>query len=988
MQFVSRAARLAVLTLPLWFVAQPLPALAKGAVSPAPAQQGASALPALPPQTDPWLYRGSDVPHDAEWKFGQLPNGLRWAVRANSVPPGQVSIRIRMDVGSMYERVGEAGYAHLIEHLVFRQSKYLGQAQAIPTWQRLGATFGSDTNASTTPTETVFNIDLPDASPATLDESFKLLSGMMIAPNLSESDIRIEAPIVLAEKRERGGVAERLQDATRQLVASGQPLADHATIGSITSIEDAHQDSVRAFHARWYRPENAVIIASGDADPRLLAVLINKWFGDWRGVGAHTPAPDFGKPEAPAGADPANPVGATRVVVEPGASRAITYVVARPWHEKFDTIVYNQGLMLDQLATAIINRRLESRARTGASYLSAQVGQQNESRSVDATYVTVTPLDSDWRAALRDVRGVVADALATPPSADEIAREAAEINVAFESTVQQRALQPGGRLADDLVQAVDIHETVASPEAVLDIFRTSMPLFTPPAVLDHARKLFQGPVLRALYITPQTGEADEAALRAALLTKVAPDGHARPDPRPISFAELPPIGTPAAVPQIMPSGLLGIQQASFPNGVNVQLWPTKDDPGRVTVKVRFGAGYRAFGAGDTAYASLGGMALVGSGQGKLGQEELDRISTGRKLGYDFRMDDGYFLFSADTRAEDLADQLYLFADKFAEPRWDASPVIRARAAARLEYATRGASPQGVLERDLRVLQRGGDTRFGTGTPDQLAAATPDGFRKVWAPILAQGPIEVQVFGDFDRASALEALRATFGALPPRGDLPANTLPPSVGFAKASEMPTLLYHTGDANQAAAVISWPTGGGAAGVHQARHLEVLAQLFSNRLLEAMREKAGASYAPQVGSEWPQDLTNGGTITAVAQLQPEVVAQFFATADAIAADLAAKPVSPDELARVVEPLRQQISRAATSTAFFMGQVEGASKDASRYDAVRSLLPDYTAITAVDVQALAQQYLARDKAWRLAVLPQGSKVSIAEPANSAFVGR
>jgi zinc protease len=27
-------------------------------------------------------------------------NGLRWAVRANSVPPGQVSIRIRMDVGS------------------------------------------------------------------------------------------------------------------------------------------------------------------------------------------------------------------------------------------------------------------------------------------------------------------------------------------------------------------------------------------------------------------------------------------------------------------------------------------------------------------------------------------------------------------------------------------------------------------------------------------------------------------------------------------------------------------------------------------------------------------------------------------------------------------------------------------------------------------------------------------------------------------------
>ena len=120
-----------------------------------------TALPPLPPQDNPWLYRGSDVPRDKEWIFGQLPNGLRWAVRRNGVPPGQVSIRVRMDVGSIYEAPGEEGFAHLLEHLVFRESKYLGQAQAIPTWQRLGATFGSDTNAETSGTRTTFRIDLP-----------------------------------------------------------------------------------------------------------------------------------------------------------------------------------------------------------------------------------------------------------------------------------------------------------------------------------------------------------------------------------------------------------------------------------------------------------------------------------------------------------------------------------------------------------------------------------------------------------------------------------------------------------------------------------------------------------------------------------------------------------------------------------------------------------------------------------------------------------
>jgi len=123
-------------------------------------------MPVLAAPQVPWLYRNSDVPQDKEWRFGELPNGLRYAVRRNGVPPDQVSIRIRIDAGSLNEEDHEQGFAHLIEHLLFRQSKYLGEAQAIPTWQRLGASFGNDTNAETTPTQTVYKLDLPNATPA------------------------------------------------------------------------------------------------------------------------------------------------------------------------------------------------------------------------------------------------------------------------------------------------------------------------------------------------------------------------------------------------------------------------------------------------------------------------------------------------------------------------------------------------------------------------------------------------------------------------------------------------------------------------------------------------------------------------------------------------------------------------------------------------------------------------------------------------------
>jgi zinc protease len=348
------------------------------------------------------------------------------------------------------------------------------------------------------------------------------------------------------------------------------------------------------------------------------------------------------------------------------------------------------------------------------------------------------------------------------------------------------------------------------------------------------------------------------------------------------------------------------------------------------------------------------------------------------MGFDLKTDDGFFQFSADTRAEDLADQLYLFADKFADPRWDVAPFKRAQAAAKVQYSSLTASPQGVIERDLKSLQRGGDPRFEAPTPDQITAATPDGFRATWAPILTSGPIEVQVFGDFNRDKALAALRTTFGALPPRGDLPAGTLPPSVLPPVAAPAPIVLRHSGDPGQAAAVISWPTGGGTASLRESRQLDVLSQVFANRLMAQLREKAGASYAPQVSSDWPLDLANGGTITASAILQPDVVPTFFATARDIAIDLAAKPVGADELERVVEPVRQQIARAGSSTAFFMQQIEGGTQDPARYQAIRSLLVDYTGVSPQALQALAQRYLLPDGALRVAVIADKAQVPAA----------
>nr|WP_298928971.1 insulinase family protein [uncultured Erythrobacter sp.] len=968
----------------LFLVAAPFALVSHAAAQDAPTQAETPDVPA--PKAvqgegeTPWLYEGSDVPVDTNWLFGKMDNGLRYAVRRNGVPPNQVSIRVRVDAGALHERDHEQGYAHLLEHMLFRESKYLGQAEAIAAWQRLGATFGSDANAETSPTHTAYKLDIPDIDAAKLSESFKLLSGMIREPVLNDANVDAERPIVLAEKRERGGASQRVADLTRRTFFAGQRLENRSPIGTVETLNGASGTLIQDFYNRWYRPEKTVIVVAGDADPKVLAGLVEQWFGDWQGTGEAGVAPDFGDPVAPEGTERAAgsgwPIGELAVGVEPDLPRNLTYAVMRPWRKVQDTIVYNEGLLLDAVSQAIINRRLEQRARAGGSYLYAQMAQDDVSRSTDMTFVSFAPLTSDWKAALADVRSVIQDAINSPPTQEEIDREVAEFEVAFVNSVETASVEAGSKQADNLVNAVDIRETVASPQVVLDVFQGMQRRFNPQEVLARTKALFEGDVVRSVYVTPALGEADAGALQMALASEIESDSTARLAANSISFDELPPVGEPGTIVSESKLDVLDIERIDLGNGVKALIWANNAEPGRVTVRVRFGAGYRAFDASNAVYAPLGQMALVGSGLGELGQNEIDRLATGRKLGFDFAIDDAVFTFTAQTRSTDVEDQLYLFAAKLGMPRWDADPVIRAKAAAELSYKTFSTSPGGVINRDLDFLVNDKDPRFATPDPEALKAVTPEGFREVWEPLLSQGPVEVLVFGEFDRDAIVEKLRTTFGALPPATPIPSEIAARVPSFPQDTAAPTVLNHRGDANQAAAVLSWESSGGMTRIRESRQLEILIQVFNNRLLEALREKAGASYSPQVFSDWPADIEGGGTIIAYAQFEPSFVPIFFAEADRIAKGLSTNPPSQDELARVTEPLAQQIRRASTGNQFWLYNIEGATTEPQKISQLRTLLVDYSRTSTQNMRFLADRYFASATPLKVAVIPEGQTLA------------
>lgn len=935
-----------------------------GLALPAQAQQAPAtqAAPVVQTADDPWLYKGSDIVHDPAWIFGRLPNGVRYAVRKNGVPPGQVSIRVRMDVGSLMENDSERGFAHLIEHLSFRGSTYVPDGDSKRIWQRLGVTFGSDSNAKTTFTQTVYQLDLPSATPEGLDESFKILSGMVSAPAINQHWLDAERPVVLAEGREQPGPQKRMQDALFDLMFAGQPLAQREPIGTPEALNAATPATVQAFHDRWYRPERAVVIAVGDVDPAQLEAMIVKYFSDWKGIGPTPEKPDFGTPQ------PGKAAAAS--IVEPALPTMAMMTVVRPWTVFSDTVIFNQKRMVDLVALRIMNRRLESRARGGASFLAAGASLDDIARSANVTTVQVMPVGDDWEKALREVRSVIADAAATPPTQAEIDREVAEIDAGMKNSIATAPVDSGISVADNLVEAVDINETTTTPEASYAIFRGAVDagMFNPAAVQAASKRVFEGVQTRAL-VNVHTPDAQlvakvTAALQADVIaTKRKVLGN-------ITFDLLPKLGAPGAIVSrgvVLPEPK--VEKVVFANGVNLLVHSDSSETSKVYVNVRFGGGLRSLPSNKRTPAWAGEGALTASGIGTLGQEELDALTGPRQMSFDFDVGDDAFEFAGQTTSADLLDQLKLFATKLAAPGWDPNPVARVKAGMLAGYAGLSASPDAVLGRDLDSLLHSGDPRWGAPPKAAIAALTPAAFRAFWAPILASGPIEVEVFGDVDAEAAIKAVGDTFGALPPRK--PAVQATPPAPFPAHVAKPVVRTHTGLPDQAAAVIAWPTGGGSDGISEGRKLEILAAVFRDRLIDQLRSQAGVSYSPNVSSDWPVGMASGGKIMALGMVPPDKTEFFFRLARDIAADLVAKPIDADELNRALNPLKQTVIRRSSGNMFWMALVEGGARDPARIAAVQTLPRDLTLTTPEELQALAVKYLRPDKDWTMVVVPE-----------------
>ena len=208
-------------------------------------------------------------------KFFELKNGLKVIVIENKRAP-VVAQMIWYNFGSGVEENGKSGLAHFMEHLMFKGTKKFPDSYYSNFISRIG---GSE-NAFTSYDYTAYYQVFPKYE---LEKIMQMESDRMINLTLSKENVEIEKKVILEERFQRveSDPSAKLDESMRTVLFPnhyyGRPI-----IGWKHEIENLSFDDVIEFYKKYYVPNNATLVLSGDVDFERVKKLTKKYFGKRR----------------------------------------------------------------------------------------------------------------------------------------------------------------------------------------------------------------------------------------------------------------------------------------------------------------------------------------------------------------------------------------------------------------------------------------------------------------------------------------------------------------------------------------------------------------------------------------------------------------------------------------------------------------------------------------------------------------------------------
>lgn len=206
----------------------------------------------------------------------QLDNGTKLLLFPDP-SKSKVTVNMTVLVGSRHEGYGEAGMAHLLEHMLFKGTPL---HKNIPEQlQNRGASFNGTTWLDRTNYYETLPAATPEQASENLEFAIRLEADRLMNSYVKGSDLESEMTVVRNEFERGENSPRRILMQRVQAAAYEWHNYGRSTIGNQSDIERVPIDRLQAFYRKFYRPDNIVVVVAGKFEPETAIDLVEKYFG-------------------------------------------------------------------------------------------------------------------------------------------------------------------------------------------------------------------------------------------------------------------------------------------------------------------------------------------------------------------------------------------------------------------------------------------------------------------------------------------------------------------------------------------------------------------------------------------------------------------------------------------------------------------------------------------------------------------------------------
>ncbi len=906
------------------------------------------AVPAI--ETTPWGHIVSDIPADPSIRFGVLPNGMKYAIQQNATPKNSAVLRMQVNVGSLAEAENERGLAHLLEHMAFNGSKNVPEGDMVKILQREGLSFGADTNASTSFEETVYKLDLPETNDKTVDTGLFLLRETAGELTISQEAVDRERGVVLSEKQTRNSSGLRRIENLLKFALPDTPVGDRLPIGTEDVLKNAPAARIKSFYERYYRPENTTLVVVGDFDVNAMEAKIKSKFADWKGVGPAGAPLNRGK------VDTARPFG-IGTFSDPASSTEIEMAIMRPFVRRDDTIALNTELLQKALISSIMGQRFQKLAlASDAKIRGGSVSFEPLFNVADQTGLSINAKEGAWADGVAVGEQELRRALQFGFTQSEVTEQIANLERVFRNAAQQADTRRSVQLADAILGTIWNKSIVSSPATQLALFEKLKPGFTVDTLNTTFRTAFSVQPSGIHISTKEPITDPQKTVLAALMAsnQVAVTAPEQGATKAFAYDSF---GKPGKVASNTLIADLGIRTVRFANNVRLNIKKTDFEKGKVRYALRFGGGLLDVPQNKGSFGIfMNNMGAVG-GLKEHSYDELKRILAGKSVSSGLTMGEDSFGTSGVTTPEDLGLQMKLSAAYVSAPGYRAEADTLWQNAVQSFAAQLDAVPQAVAGTAVPRILANGDTRFGIGPKEELAARNISDMREILSAISSTAPIEIAIVGDVDEQAAIDAVAKSFAALPKRAGKEADNAKARMVTFPKSTAPLTLTHKGAVDQGMVLAYWPTTDDSDQKSNVTR-EVADEVFGLLLLDEIREKLGATYSPSTYSSASSTFKDYGFIAVNAVAEPAKMDVVSEAIKDITKQMRDTVPDADVLLRARKPLIEQFDKLQRENGGWLSLTAIAQSQPERLARWRNYKAILEGVTPADVQAISQKYL------------------------------